>query len=79
MMTTAFIAFAGLTLGSTPALPRDKPAAPKPSETPAAASAPAADETRYCVVNTVTGSRISHKTCRTRADWLKEGFDPLAK
>jgi hypothetical protein len=32
---------------------------------------------RYCVVDTITGSRVPVKQCRTRADWLKEGFDPL--
>ena len=32
---------------------------------------------RYCIVDTVTGSRIPVKECRTRADWLKQGFDPL--
>lgn len=33
--------------------------------------------TRYCVVATFTGSRIEKKTCLTRDEWLKRGFDPL--
>lgn len=35
---------------------------------------------RYCIVNSVTGSRIPRRTCKTRAEWLAdENFDPLAK
>lgn len=36
-------------------------------------------KTRYCVMETLTGSRIPSKACKTRAEWLVEGFDPLAK
>ncbi len=36
-----------------------------------------ADTLRYCIKDTVTGSRISRKECRTRSDWLARGFDPL--
>lgn len=32
---------------------------------------------RYCVVERITGSRMPHKTCKTRKEWLAEGFDPL--
>ncbi|MDB5673347.1 MAG: hypothetical protein JWM65_329 [Sphingomonas bacterium] len=39
---------------------------------------PKADQ-RYCVVFSVTGSIVPHKVCKTRAHWLAEGFDPLAK
>jgi hypothetical protein len=34
---------------------------------------------RYCVVFSVTGSILPHKVCKTRAAWLAEGVDPLAK
>lgn len=34
-------------------------------------------ERRYCVVDTLTGSRVQHKVCKTRKEWLDEGFDPL--
>lgn len=57
---------------------------------PASAGAPATDmaattteaaiakpETRYCIVETPTGSHIQRKTCKTRGDWLKSGVDPL--
>ncbi len=36
-----------------------------------------AKPTRYCVVATFTGSRVEKKTCLTRDEWLKRGFDPL--
>jgi hypothetical protein len=36
-------------------------------------------EQRFCVVSDVTGSRIAHKVCKTRKEWLAEDFDPLAK
>ncbi|WP_260598392.1 hypothetical protein [Sphingomonas endolithica] len=38
-----------------------------------------AKATRYCVEDLVTGSRLKHRTCQTRDEWLAEGFDPLAK
>jgi hypothetical protein len=34
---------------------------------------------RYCIVGQVTGSRLPIKECRSREDWLAQGFDPLAK
>lgn len=36
-------------------------------------------EQRYCVVYDLTGSHLRRKECKTRKDWLAEGFDPLAK
>lgn len=38
---------------------------------------PAAASRKYCVESYVTGSRLPHRECRTRADWIaSEGFDP---
>ncbi len=34
---------------------------------------------RYCIVGQVTGSRLPIKECRSREDWLAQGFDPLVK
>ena len=40
-----------------------------------------ADNRRYCINNstsgaeTVTGSMLSRRTCRTRAQWLREGVE----
>ena len=55
----------------------DPGSAPK-AEKPEAGAAPTArDTTKYCVVETPTGSHISKKTCRTRKEWLAQGVDPL--
>ena len=32
---------------------------------------------RYCVDVKMTGTRIAKRDCRTRADWMAQGFDPL--
>ena len=45
-------------------------------EAPGASAGPT-KATRYCVVATFTGSHIEKKTCLTRDEWLKRGFDPL--
>lgn len=34
---------------------------------------------RYCVMYDSTGTRIQRKVCKTREEWLAEGFDPLEK
>lgn len=47
-------------------VPKIEQAKPKPDQ-------------RYCVVSNITGSRIEHKVCKTRKEWLAEDFDPLAK
>ncbi|HEX8484099.1 hypothetical protein [Sphingomonas sp.] len=57
-----------------------------PTEAPRTAPAPTAaqsmsakdDRTRYCVVDTITGSRIARRICHTRNQWLNQGSDPLA-
>lgn len=37
----------------------------------------AQDQRLYCVKTLLTGSRIAHRECKTRAQWLRDGFDPL--
>lgn len=57
----------------------DPGSAPK-AETPQSDTQSAAtSKTKYCVVDTLTGSHIAKKTCHTRQEWLDQGFDPLAK
>jgi hypothetical protein len=46
---------------------------------PSSAQATPSTERRYCVVDQITGSRLPHKVCKTRKEWLVEGFDPLDK
>ena len=46
------------------------------ADTPAASAGPN-KPSRYCVAETFTGSHVIKKTCLTRDEWLKRGFDPL--
>lgn len=66
---------------ATPVLAASKAAEPASVASAPAASRPALTrrETRYCVDETVTGSRIPYRTCQTRDEWLRDGFDPIAK
>ena len=73
-------AVALLSVAASPVLARDAQAGSSSAE-PQASERPSveASAVKYCVIEEFTGSRIAHKTCQTRADWLKQGFDPLAK
>ena len=53
--------------------------APKAEKSEAGATSVAEDTTKYCVVDTPTGSHIAKKVCHTRKEWLNQGFDPLEK
>lgn len=61
------------------AIPSVASAAPKPDESAATASTAAAAPARYCVADTLTGSRLEHRTCKSLEAWLAEGFDPRVK
>jgi len=50
------------------------PAAPKARQEQTEAKN---DARKYCIDTTTTGSRIEKRDCRTRADWLEVGVDPL--
>ena len=71
-LTAAVLGFAAPAMASAAERPAGAPPAPIASPTPQA-------ETRYCVADIVTGSRIAKKVCHTRKEWLNQGFDPLAK
>ncbi|QQV78321.1 hypothetical protein H5J25_06535 [Sphingomonas aliaeris] len=81
--TAAFALTAALMSVAPAAFAEPAKTAPEPAtEQTEAAPAPAAraaKPVRYCVIETFTGSRIPVKHCQTRADWLAQGFDPLAK
>ena len=62
-----------LASAATPSAPASGASQAAPAPTPATA------ERRYCVVTVPTGSRLERRDCRTRAEWLREGFDPLAR
>ena len=40
---------------------------------------PSTDQRRVCIKEAVTGTRIARKVCQTRADWIAQGVDPLAR
>lgn len=61
--------------GPAGATPREAPAAPSATAT---MSTKASDRQRYCIVDTVTGSRLPKRECHTRSEWQALGFDPLA-
>lgn len=50
-----------------------------PATDPGGDSSPKARPTRYCIVETPTGSHLSRRECHTRKEWMDQGFDPLAK
>lgn len=75
--------FAGATAGllalvAVPASAIDRQATENTlSATPGSAKTPP-PEKKYCVIDTVTGTRIPQKTCKTRKEWMRdEGIDPL--
>ena len=78
-MRSMFKGFAATVIAvglATTAQAETKPGTPAPSASAPAQAKPVKD-TRYCVESLTTGSRIRRKACRTRAQWLEEGFDPL--
>jgi hypothetical protein len=83
-MTTLFLiaSSALLSVTASPVVARDaKPVAAESQPVGSTQRAPSEKTAqKYCVVDTVTGSHLSHKICKTRQDWIsQDGFDPLAK
>lgn len=73
------IAIAAASL-AVPAAAQNDPAPRAPTITAPAqggGGATKAKPTRYCVKSDITGSRIQRRACRTRSDWLLQGYDPL--
>lgn len=64
------------------ALPAVASAAPKSAnaDTSTSQQTDAAKTQRYCVVDdSMTGSRLAKRECKTLDAWLAEGFDPRTK
>lgn len=83
-MTNLFLiaSSALLSVSASPVIARDaKPVAADSQPVGSTQRAPTQNTAqKYCVVDTVTGSRLAHKVCKTRQDWIsQDGFDPLAK
>lgn len=76
----AVAAFAGLLLTATSAsaLPRQPQ---NTNEATPSAEAPkdkaVKPERKYCVSDTPPGSHITQRVCKTRTEWMNQGFDPL--
>lgn len=75
---TAFRSFATIAAVTVAGFATAAFAEPKPP-VPAPAAATAASDTQlYCVIDTVTGSRVAKKVCKTKAQWLDRGVDVTA-
>ncbi|MEG3088606.1 hypothetical protein [Sphingomonas sp. PB4P5] len=87
MIKTVIFAVSGALIAATsPAFADTGRASAEPTANVTSNTAPAQTTSakpvtakRYCVIDTVTGSRLPQKTCQTREQWLDQGFDPLAK
>lgn len=78
-MRMMFKSFAATVIAAglaTTAQAETKPGTPAPTASTASQGKQVKDK-RYCVESVTTGSRIRRQDCRTRAEWLREGFDPL--
>lgn len=70
-----------LVAAATPAAATNKPKTEVTEQGNSAAAATNTDtpkpakQRRYCIVNTVTGSMLPIKVCKTRAEWADEGVD----
>jgi hypothetical protein len=75
-VAAAMIAAAVLVAGATaPAYAAD----PTTDAAKPVTAAKAEKAKRYCVADTLTGSRVQKKICRTREEWIaRGGFDPSA-
>lgn len=80
MITTTLSALALMTAGSsaTNRVPVDALAATGATAVTAPQSNTVQKPTLYCIRDTVTGSRIPRKSCKTRVEWMAQGFDPHA-
>lgn len=69
---TVAVAAAGLMLSAGAAFAKED--APGPSDAPKAATSA---KTRYCIkTESVTGTMIQQKVCKTLDQWRAEGVDP---
>ena len=83
-MTTRSILASALLLASvaTPAFAEPAPIpAPNPTMRPAQVDAAAAvtSPDRFCIKETLTGTRIQRQMCRTRQEWSRQGVDVDAR
>jgi hypothetical protein len=77
-LTLVAVAIVSLT-GAAQANPRPRPVKVNGDAAVESPSSAPKRETRYCINGPETGTILQHRDCRSRAEWLKQGFDPLAK
>ena len=76
MIVRSFIATAAaLTLAGTATAAEPKPPIPAAAPTTNAGEAAATDSKRYCIVETLTGSRVPSKVCKTKRQWRAQGVE----
>lgn len=79
--------FHSITIAAAALLATAAPAIARPADSEAAARKTAAavalervaanPTTKFCVNETITGSRITRKICHTRSEWIARGADPI--
>lgn len=78
--TSIFSATAALLAGVTLVAGAVSPAAAAlndPVKSKQEEAAAKAESRKYCIYTEATGSRVPKQECRTRADWLDRGVDPV--
>jgi hypothetical protein len=76
-----FVLAAALAFGTAapePAAPAPAPTAPI-DQLRTAPIDPSSDMRRVCVVDRSTGPGLGRRYCQTRAEWVAQGTDPLAR
>lgn len=76
-LAAAGISFAAVSLPAQAEMAKDEGA----NQSASASSNNAKPKTtkKYCIVDTITGSRVSKKVCKTREEWEAEGVDITAQ
>lgn len=67
---TASTAFAAIAPVNTTTVEAPAPLAAAPAK-----AQPGQDKRRYCVIINATGSRITHRICKSRTEWAARGID----
>lgn len=69
----AAAAIAGMT--AVPVLAQPETATTAASAAPAAVVPAKTQQTKYCISDVLTGTRMTTKQCKTRKEWADEGVD----
>ncbi|OQW79712.1 MAG: hypothetical protein BVN32_02705 [Proteobacteria bacterium ST_bin14] len=67
---TASSAFAAIAPANTTTVEAPAPLAAAPAK-----AQQGQDKRRYCALIEITGSRVAHRICKTRAEWAARGLD----